>query len=155
MPDPNFFDRAVPPARPSSPSVPLSVYRELAAELQATRVMLDSLHEQNQQLTYQNQNLTHQNQQLQGEIVKVAKATLQMQQVAQAFVSHPEIEELRSMPIPEVPSILVTHAPETDSSDRGRDRSRSGGMNLAVVMAATIAIAFSLGFAFYAGRSFR
>lgn len=40
-----------------SPSVPLSVYRELAAELQATRVMVDSLNAKNQELTLQNQKL--------------------------------------------------------------------------------------------------
>lgn len=41
----------------SSPSVPISVYRELAAELQATRVMIDSLNAKNQDLTLQNQKL--------------------------------------------------------------------------------------------------
>lgn len=40
-----------------SPSVPLSVYRELAAELQATRVMVDSLNAKGQELTLQNQRL--------------------------------------------------------------------------------------------------
>ncbi len=38
-----------------APSVPISVYREVIAELQATRAMLDSLHNQNQQLVIQNQ----------------------------------------------------------------------------------------------------
>ncbi|MBD1912731.1 MULTISPECIES: hypothetical protein [unclassified Leptolyngbya] len=38
-------------------TVPLKVYRELAAELQATKAMLDSLHGQNQQLTQQNQQM--------------------------------------------------------------------------------------------------
>ena len=38
-------------------SVPIPVYRELAAELQATRVMLESLNTQNQQLSQQNQQL--------------------------------------------------------------------------------------------------
>lgn len=41
----------------SSPSVPLSVYRELAAELQATRAMVDSLNAKNQELTLHNQKL--------------------------------------------------------------------------------------------------
>jgi len=36
-------------------TVPLKVYRELAAELQATKAMLDSLHNQNQHLAQQNQ----------------------------------------------------------------------------------------------------
>lgn len=37
-----------------SPSVPVSVYRELAAELQATKAMVDSLSVQNKHLTSQN-----------------------------------------------------------------------------------------------------
>ena len=37
-----------------SPSVPVSVYRELAAELQATKAMVDSLSSQNTHLTNQN-----------------------------------------------------------------------------------------------------
>ncbi|PSB05401.1 hypothetical protein C7B76_31570, partial [filamentous cyanobacterium CCP2] len=43
--------------QPPSPSVPISVYRELAAELQATRAMVDSLNAKNQDLTGQNQRL--------------------------------------------------------------------------------------------------
>jgi hypothetical protein len=39
------------------PSVPIPVYRELAAELQATRVMLEALNTKNQQLSQQNQQL--------------------------------------------------------------------------------------------------
>ena len=156
MSDFNAFDRPVPPAQPSSPSVPLSVYRELAAELQATRVMLDALHDRHQQLSDRHQQLTHQNQQLQAEIVKVAKAALHMQQVAQAFVSHPEVDEVRSSPIPEVP--IVPQVGEREaylSVAESRNRTRNTGMGLAVVVAATIAIAFSLGFAFFAGRSLR
>jgi len=38
-------------------SVPLSVYRELAAELQAAEAMLDSCNAQNQHLAKQNQQL--------------------------------------------------------------------------------------------------
>jgi hypothetical protein len=46
-----------PGASPSTASVPISVYRELAAELQATQAMLDSLHGQNQHLRKQNRHL--------------------------------------------------------------------------------------------------
>ena len=42
---------------PSSASVPISVYRELAAELQATHVILESLNTKNQHLAQQNQQL--------------------------------------------------------------------------------------------------
>lgn len=38
-----------------APSVPISVYRELATELKATQAMVDSLTQQNQQLNQQNQ----------------------------------------------------------------------------------------------------
>ncbi|MBW4490137.1 MAG: hypothetical protein KME12_20345 [Trichocoleus desertorum ATA4-8-CV12] len=58
-----------------APSVPISVYRELAAELQATRAMLDSLNNQNQQLVKQNQ-------QLRTEVDKVVQSALQLQKVA-------------------------------------------------------------------------
>jgi hypothetical protein len=44
-------------SQPPSPSVPISVYRELAAELQATRAMVDSLNAKNQELTVHNQRL--------------------------------------------------------------------------------------------------
>jgi TolA-binding protein len=40
-----------------TPSVPISVYRELATELKATQAMVESLTHQNQQLTEQNQML--------------------------------------------------------------------------------------------------
>ncbi|HEY9639285.1 MAG TPA: hypothetical protein V6C57_02310 [Coleofasciculaceae cyanobacterium] len=40
-----------------APSVPISVYRELAAELQATRIMLESLNTKNQHLAQQNHQL--------------------------------------------------------------------------------------------------
>lgn len=58
-----------------APSVPISVYRELAAELQATRAMLDSLNSQNQSLVKQNQ-------QLRTEVDKVVQSALQLQKVA-------------------------------------------------------------------------
>lgn len=57
-----------------SPSVPLSVYRELAAELQAAETMLDSVNTQNQHLAQQNQ-------QLRQEIDKAVQAVLHLQQV--------------------------------------------------------------------------
>lgn len=41
----------------STASVPISVYRELAAELQATRAMVDSLNGKNQQLDQENHKL--------------------------------------------------------------------------------------------------
>lgn len=86
-----------------SPSVPISLYRELAAELQATKVMLDSLNNQNQQMSQQNQ-------QLRREIEKVVHASLHLQQVADSSVpggwsqpsyTHPELRTEPSQSIPE------------------------------------------------------
>lgn len=56
------------------PSVPISVYRELAAELQSKQAMLDSLNAQNQ-------NLVRQNQQLRQEIARVVQSHMHLQQV--------------------------------------------------------------------------
>ena len=60
-----------------APSVPISVYRELAAELQATKAMLESMNTQNQQLTRQNQQFRH-------EIDRVVQSALPLQQIAGA-----------------------------------------------------------------------
>lgn len=72
------------PSKPSphpnsgyAPSVPISVYRELSAELQATKTLLDSLNCQNQQLSQQNQ-------QLKQEIERVVQSALNLRQVAQS-----------------------------------------------------------------------
>ena len=60
------------------PSVPISVYRELAAELQAAQAMLDSLNGQNQQLVKQNQKLRQ-------EVEKVLQSTQHLQQVVDSL----------------------------------------------------------------------
>lgn len=62
-----------------SPSVPLSVYRELAAQLQTAQAMLNSLNAQNQQLAKQNQ-------QLRQEIEKVVQYVMHLQRVVDANV---------------------------------------------------------------------
>jgi hypothetical protein len=53
-------------------SVPLSVYRELAAELQATRAMVDSLNGKTQQLNQENQKLRQ-------EMQRVVQSVLMLQ----------------------------------------------------------------------------
>lgn len=79
------------PANPYCPSVPISVYRELAAELQAAQAMLDSLNGQNQQLVKQNQ-------QLRQEVENVLKSAQHLQQVVDSFspVSGVEIPRRKS-----------------------------------------------------------
>jgi len=65
VPFPSDSSRQVPVSSGDSssgrqtPSVPISVYRELATELKATQAMVDSLTQQNQQLSQQNQTLRH------------------------------------------------------------------------------------------------
>jgi hypothetical protein len=57
-----------------APSVPISVYKELAAELQATRAMIESLNNRNQQLVQQNQTIRQ-------EVERVVQASFNLQQV--------------------------------------------------------------------------
>ncbi|NES17412.1 MAG: hypothetical protein F6K41_00120 [Symploca sp. SIO3E6] len=78
-------------------SVPISVYRELAAELQATQAMMDSINAQNQQLVQQNQ-------QLRQEVTKVLQSTENLQKV---FTSLDSANQVR-----EVPSSRVVRKPE-------------------------------------------
>ncbi|MEM7555543.1 MAG: hypothetical protein AAF378_15880 [Cyanobacteria bacterium P01_A01_bin.84] len=59
-----------------SPTVPISVYRDLAAELQAAQAKLDALANQNQQLVQENQ-------QLRQEIGKAIQSVLQLQNFAE------------------------------------------------------------------------
>lgn len=61
-----------------SPSVPITVYRELAAELQAAQTTIDSLKSQNQQLVKQNQ-------QLQQQVEKVVHSAQHLQQIVSSF----------------------------------------------------------------------
>src|ERR671932_193136 len=87
-------DRYTPPtpANKYSPSVPISVYRELAAELQTAQAMLDSLKAQNQQLVKQNQ-------QLRQEVEKVVQSAQHLQQIVASFGSVGGIEVPRSRPV--------------------------------------------------------
>lgn len=59
-----------------APSVPITVYRELAAELQAIKSLLDTTNQRNQQLTQENQLLRQ-------EMERVVGQALQLQQVLQ------------------------------------------------------------------------
>ncbi len=59
----------------STPSVPISVYRELAAELQATQTLLDSAHSQNQYLHKANRRM-------QVELDQITESAHKLQQIA-------------------------------------------------------------------------
>jgi hypothetical protein len=111
MRNPNSSGQRPASATGYAPSVPISVYRELAAELQATKTLLDSLNNQNQQLTQQNQ-------QLRQELERVVQAALNSQQVANSLQvpgwgappppapshahpsAHPEVQAESIRPVP-------------------------------------------------------
>lgn len=81
VPNRNVAPRPQPQGEPVPtycPSVPISVYRELAAELQSTQAMLESLNAQNQYLARQNQ-------QLRAEIEKVVQSHSHLHQLAASF----------------------------------------------------------------------
>lgn len=74
-----------------APSVPISLYREIAAELQATKAAMDALKNQNKQLTKQNQ-------QLRQEIEKAVQSALTLRQVATSITPPSEVKT----PLPRV-----------------------------------------------------
>jgi hypothetical protein len=151
-----------------SPSVPISLYRQLSAELQATQAMLDSLKGQNQQLIKQNQ-------QLRLEIEKVVQSTLQLRQVADSFqpmdlnaaveavrteaesAIDPYVSSGNASPIPPQggkaepeAAFLQELFTEQESQPRrvpkAEKSSNLGGLGLIVVIFLTVMVAFGLGF---------
>jgi hypothetical protein len=72
---------------PYAPSVPIPVYRELAAELQATKAMLESLNAQNQALARQN-NLLKQ------EVQTIVQSAIQLQHLMTPVVPSPPPTEV-------------------------------------------------------------
>lgn len=78
-----------PPAHP--PSVPLSVYRELASELQTAQARLDALTAKNQQLTQENQLLRQ-------EMTKLIQSCLRLQKLVDFPAPSPTIPN--SPPVP-------------------------------------------------------
>lgn len=80
-----------PTSQTYSPSVPISLYREVVAELQAAQEMLDSLNSQNQQLIKQNQ-------QLRQEIETVVHSAVHLQKVVDT------LEPIRQNVAPKAPS---------------------------------------------------
>lgn len=86
-----------------SPSVPISLYREVAAELQTAQGMLESLKSHNQQLVQQNQ-------QLRREIETVIHAALQLQQAVNSA------QAVSQMAMPQMPAVKVNIPPEIPRS---------------------------------------
>ncbi len=110
---PNFGAEPRPDPTAYAPSVPISVYRELAKELQMAQATIDAL-------TVQNQQLTHQNQTLRQEVQRFVLAAQQLGQLTGAPT--PEAATLRPGASPrglEGPDRSAPLAPET-SAGRGR-----------------------------------
>ncbi|NJL47915.1 MAG: hypothetical protein HC929_11055 [Leptolyngbyaceae cyanobacterium SM2_5_2] len=74
-----------------APSVPISVYRELATELKATQALVESLTQQNQQLGQQNQVLRK-------EMLRFAESAAQLKQAVEASAPLTELVA-RSAPL--------------------------------------------------------
>lgn len=83
-----------------SPSVPISLYREVVAELQAAKAKLDALDQENQELNQQNEQLRH-------EIDNVVQAAIQIQQVVDSFSPM----ELGQMPYQEASPTPMSDGP--------------------------------------------
>lgn len=80
-----------------SPSVPISLYREVTAELQSTKASMDALKTQNQQLIKQNQ-------QLRQEIEKAVQSALHLRQTANGMTppSEPQSKAQRPVSAPDL-----------------------------------------------------
>jgi hypothetical protein len=146
-------------SHPYSPSVPISVYRELSAELSSTRIQMETY-------KFQNQQLVEQNQKLRLEIERVVQSTLYLRQVADGYTAvRGEIDDAplppiappvaRTTPKPQRPAPkrskaappLFTEQPEPQGQ-RGRDRlpKEINGWWLTVIIGVIVITAFGTGF---------
>lgn len=137
-----------------SPSVPLSIYRELAAELQAAEAMVDSLNSQNQHLALQNQ-------QLRQEIDKAVQTVLHLQQVVDSS-PRPMPRASRSpsgvqsavdpFPVREAGSVFSEKVFTEEEEGRYRRRSHAessseiSGWSLAIAILLIVLTAFGAGY---------
>lgn len=71
--------RVAPNSAPSPASVPISLYREVSAELQNSQALVNSL-------TLQNQQLSQQNQELQRQLDRIIQAVQEFQQTVQQSI---------------------------------------------------------------------
>lgn len=107
-----------------APSVPMSVYRELAAELKATKALVESVADQNQQLTQQNQVLRQ-------ELLRFAQAADQMRQAIEpaaslAIASPVDLSSFQ----PELQALERPERPPERSSGRRVERSEESSTSL-------------------------
>jgi hypothetical protein len=83
------------------PSVPISVYREIATELKATQALVSSLNQQNQRLDRDNQLLRQ-------EILKFTEAAAQLKvMVDPSQGKSPQVDALSPLPLESEPSLAT------------------------------------------------
>ncbi len=136
----------------SAPSVPVSVYRELAAQLQASKALSESLNAQNQQLLRQNQ-------QLQQELDKAIESVLywrNTQKVTNRPLANEEIANRYLPPSHEksLPAKLArASAAEITETEQGRYRRQSleksseiSSWSLAIAIVLIMVTAFGAGY---------
>ncbi|MBW4513766.1 MAG: hypothetical protein KME11_00905 [Timaviella obliquedivisa GSE-PSE-MK23-08B] len=140
----------------SAPSVPISVYKELATELQATRAMIESLNNRNQQIV-------HQNQMIRQEVERVVQASFNLQQIVD-FTTLPEnglnqaIADLSAqsksdlspqnhLPLESnsLPNKLFTEEPSRPQSTQKQCKNL-GNMGIFLTVLIVVLTAFGLGF---------
>ncbi|MFN6539076.1 MAG: hypothetical protein RM021_022355 [Nostoc sp. EkiNYC01] len=95
------------------PSVPLSVYRELSMELQATQAKLDAI-------TTKNQELTQENQLLRQEITKVVESFSHLQNFVDSYGMFEHQASQGSSNVKSPPKQPVTQAPPPQQVSRPR-----------------------------------
>lgn len=150
-----------------SPSVPLSVYKELAAQLQVTEARLNSLNAENYALAKQNQ-------QLRQEIEKAVKSVIRLQQIVDSAApynrnthhadkrsparSTPRRKKAVRPPVTDIPPIPPKqsgtvlphlHTEQEDGKYRRRpspDASEVNGWGLAIAILLIIISAFGAGY---------
>lgn len=143
-------------ATPYSASVPISVYRELTAELQATKALLDSTNQQYQQLAQEHQRLRQ-------EVERVVNQTLRLNQVLHPHaVADPTqveaikvAEQLRSgyggldLPNPDgdrLANPTFTEQPGALIPEKAKSARDMGGMWLTLTVVVVVISAFTAGF---------
>ncbi|NJN88780.1 MAG: hypothetical protein HC881_23975 [Leptolyngbyaceae cyanobacterium SL_7_1] len=143
-------------ATPYSASVPISVYRELTAELQATKALLDSTNQQYQQLAQEHQRLRQ-------EVERVVNQTLRLNQVLHPHaVTDPTqvdaikvAEQLRSgyggldLPNPDgdrLANPTFTEQPSALLPEKSKSARDMGGIGLTLTVIVVVITAFTAGF---------
>ncbi len=136
-------DRNLPPSTvAAAPSVPVSVYKELATELQAAKALAEALNAQNQQLLRQNQ-------QLQQQLDKAIDSVLYWRQANYAQKANHPLSNTSEV-LPFSPQRL---SPEVTETEQGRYRRQSpekvteiSGWSLAIAIVLIMVTAFGAGY---------